>query len=454
MNEKLIKLVQEAKRLFDEEKWEALSQTCEKMFIKMTLGGYSNDNFKLAIYIARGVANGKLGKNKKAIEDFDNALKIDSKFALIYGNRGNFRYDIGDYKGAIADYNKALEIEPHTPEAYNGRGVSKNSIGDHIGAIQDFNKVLEINPEHENAYNNRGLAHKDLGDYKNALADFDKVLEINPEHEGAYSNRAGIKNALKEYKSAIADCNKALEITKNLSDAYNNRGSAKGNLGDHKGAIADFDKALEINPEIALMYNNRGIAKNNLGDYKEAIADFDEALRINPNDKYAIHNRAVSLTLQFSEKQRKQDIYQIGKYSEQAKEIEKKIDDIDVRIKSVFGELKNMTPRIGFIGIISCFVVAKYATWHESITYLFIALVTAILSSYFMQIVYFYRDKNKYWFMLEKKNDEIAMSNIIESSPEQEKEFKMQLFSHYNKLRGAQMLFDIAKSEIKHENKR
>ena len=52
------------------------------------------------------------GQYERAIADFDQAIKLNPKFASAYSNRG-FSYEHkGEKKRAMADYRKAIELHP------------------------------------------------------------------------------------------------------------------------------------------------------------------------------------------------------------------------------------------------------------------------------------------------------------------------------------------------------
>nr|WP_226593483.1 tetratricopeptide repeat protein [Microseira wollei] len=60
--------------------------------------------------MCRGSARAKLEDKQGAIEEFNQAMRIDPKNANIYNNRGLVRHALQDYQAAIEDYNLALRI--------------------------------------------------------------------------------------------------------------------------------------------------------------------------------------------------------------------------------------------------------------------------------------------------------------------------------------------------------
>jgi len=209
-------------------------------------------------------------------------------------SQGLNKFNRGDYRRAIEDFNQALRINPDFAEAYHYRGRSRYKKGDYLGAIHDYSQVLRINPGNAEAYSNRGLVRAELGDRWGAMQDYKQALEIDSKHIKTYLNRSSLRVQLEDYQGAIADCNAVLHINPNLPKAYLNRGLAHFELEDYQKAMEDYNQALKINPNLAEGYFNRGLNRVALGEYKDAIADFNQALKLNPNYTQAYLNRGYT----------------------------------------------------------------------------------------------------------------------------------------------------------------
>ncbi len=84
--------------------------------------------------------------------------------AISHNDRGLAYYDTSDYDRAIQDYTEAIRLNSDLSLAYYNRGLAYAEKGDYDQAIQDFDEVIRLDPKDADAFINRGIAHADKGD--------------------------------------------------------------------------------------------------------------------------------------------------------------------------------------------------------------------------------------------------------------------------------------------------
>jgi len=129
-------------------------------------------------YINQSVARILSGDLKGAIEDSNQALRLNPNYALAYNNRGFARLLSGDLKEAIEDFTQALRIDPSLAITHNNRGFARFKIGDLKGAMEDFTEALRIDPSLALAQNSQDSNPRQLEDVKGTIAKLQKVAKL------------------------------------------------------------------------------------------------------------------------------------------------------------------------------------------------------------------------------------------------------------------------------------
>jgi len=115
-----------------------------------------------AEYEARGLAY-HFTDGQRAIEDYNEAIRLDPKFALAYNNRGAAYGDKNERDRAIADYSEAIRLDPKYAEAYYNRGANHLLIKAYPWVIADLNEAIRLDPKYAMAYQKRAVAYRQIG---------------------------------------------------------------------------------------------------------------------------------------------------------------------------------------------------------------------------------------------------------------------------------------------------
>ena len=84
------------------------------------------------------------GRLEEAIEDYDEAIRLDPELALAYNNRGLANFNLGQHQKAIQDYGEAIRLDPQNVEALTRRALAYTLLGMDAEAQEDIERATEL----------------------------------------------------------------------------------------------------------------------------------------------------------------------------------------------------------------------------------------------------------------------------------------------------------------------
>jgi tetratricopeptide (TPR) repeat protein len=228
-------------------------------------------------FLGRGYAYAAKGQYDRAIQDYDEAIKLVPDDAAAFNNRGVAYRAKGEDDRAIQDFDQALQLKPDLTEAYNNRGVVHRTKRQFDQAILDHDVAIVLYPRFSQAFGNRGTDYLLKGDYDHAMQDYDEAIRLKPDSPYALNCRAIVYSLKKQYDRAVRDYDQAIELSPDYVEAFNNRGLTRLKMKSYDSAIADYDMALKLRPKSAGSLYGRALAKRATGDASGADADIRTA---------------------------------------------------------------------------------------------------------------------------------------------------------------------------------
>ncbi len=238
---------------------------------------------KPEVFLFKGSDLYQRGEYSRAIDAYDECLRLGPAQPIVYFLRGNARAQIEDYAGAKSDYDVALkQLGNRSPNV----GLIQTPADAHYRALAMFN---------------RGNMNYILGDYQCAIEDYSEAMEsVVPTMKGVmHYNRANSKVKLEKYIDALDDYDAADRANVQFS-AFN-----KGNTLLLLGRI---EEALECYKSEAVKRGvNEGIS-NNTNNLQQLIGRLsDNAPKVlGPKDDAAKHAGSVNIEVHGNDKAKRE----------------------------------------------------------------------------------------------------------------------------------------------------
>lgn len=221
---------------------------------------------------------------KKAIDDANEALKLDPKLAFAYRVRGLAKAKDDRPKEGLADLNEAIRFGPHDSKNHVERAKLLLGQGQSAKALADFDEAIRLAPSDPEPRIERGSALVTLGREEDALEDAEEAMRLQPNSGKAHMIRAMMRMKKEDFPGFVEDVGFMLAEEPN-AEMFAIRASVLAKIDRREDAIKDFTEAIRLEPSHGL-YAARGSCYEKMGKHLEAICDFNDAISEKEKPEY------------------------------------------------------------------------------------------------------------------------------------------------------------------------
>jgi tetratricopeptide (TPR) repeat protein len=100
----------------------------------------------------KGVIYYMNGEYDKALQAYDNAIQLDSGYAIPWANKGIVLYNISEYPEALQAFNKSIDIDPTNAWVFYGRGSAYSKLGKYDESTKSYNEALNLSKNASNIW--------------------------------------------------------------------------------------------------------------------------------------------------------------------------------------------------------------------------------------------------------------------------------------------------------------
>lgn len=214
-----------------------------------------------------------------AIRMFEQAIEVDSKFALAYAGIADAYSHLYRYVEATQDNaakakrasEQAVVLDPDSAEAHASRGLALFISDEHEAAQGEFEVARSLDANLFEAWYYDGLASSSRGDFERAARMYTKASEINPD----------------DFQSPIF-----------LAQAYASLGRRQDEMKVRLGVLNVIERHLKLNPHDtrALYFGSNNLAR--VGETEKAREMAERALGQDQSEPVVLYNVACFYALQ------------------------------------------------------------------------------------------------------------------------------------------------------------
>lgn len=238
----------------------------------------------------------KLNLPKVAIEDLSKIISAapDQVAAYQYGNRASAYARLGQYKKALADYDKALKLEPTNYSLQLGAALCLTADRQYARALKTYIELHNMEPDNNEVLMQKGFCRQCLGDKKGALNDFNQAIKNDSTTARWFTYRADLLTELNQADLACADFISAANLEPNSEVAQYTAAKSCKALKRQALALHFYDRLSQF-PNFRTSFerlSERASLNIDAGNYKTALSDLSCALKLK-QDPQSLYQQAI-----------------------------------------------------------------------------------------------------------------------------------------------------------------
>ena len=191
-----------------------------------------------------GVVLTSQGKLAEAIDQYNQALRENSRYAMGHYNLGCALASQGRLNEAIQQYEQAVQLQPDFTQAHYNLGCTLAAQGNLLEAIEQYEQTLRLKPDAPDVHNNLGVALAASGKLDEAIEHFRQALRLRPAFADAHFNLGLALSAQRRFAEAIQHYDQAGRLQPDFAEAH--RELARLLITRESGVLEDAARAVQL----------------------------------------------------------------------------------------------------------------------------------------------------------------------------------------------------------------
>ncbi|HEV2577010.1 MAG TPA: tetratricopeptide repeat protein [Acidobacteriaceae bacterium] len=223
---------------------------CVTVLAVLTQGCTRNPNVRKVKYLNSGKAYEAQGKDKEAIIQFSNAIKIDPHYADAHFELAKAYLKTGSPMGAYAELRRTVDLDPKNVDARLELGQIYLAGHAYPKSLEQANAILAIDPKNADAWGLKSAIAMANNDHPEALKDIQQALTYAPNRAGFHAQLGLIQGTdPSTANNGEEQVREAVKLDPKNGAAHLLLASMLEKKGDTAGAEAEAQSATQIEPK-------------------------------------------------------------------------------------------------------------------------------------------------------------------------------------------------------------
>jgi len=228
-------------------------------------------------YLVRYRTDQNLRWIEQASAACERAVQIDDQLAPVYVTLGRIHNETGKTDLALQEFQHALHLDPRSADALFGLASVYEAQARLKDAEQTLVRAVALRPDYWDNLNRLGLFYYRQRRFEEAAVQLHKVVELTPDNSIAWLNLAAALRGGGKLAEATAALQKSIQISPSYP-AHTNLGNVFYQQHRYAESAQQYEKALAFNAKDYRVWINLANAYTWLDRTNDAVADFRRAL--------------------------------------------------------------------------------------------------------------------------------------------------------------------------------
>ena len=218
------------------------------------------------------------------------AVQIDDQLAPVYVTLGRIHNETGKTDLASQEFQHALQLDPRSADALFGLASVYEAQGRLKDTEQTLVRAVALRPDYWDNLTKLGLFYYRQRRFEEAAAQLRKVVSLTPDNSIAWLNLAAVLRGGGKLSDATAALQKSIQISPSYP-AHTNLGNVFYQQHRYADSVEQYKKALALNDKDYRVWINLANAETWLDRNSDALAGFrralpllEEAVKLHPQD--------------------------------------------------------------------------------------------------------------------------------------------------------------------------